>query len=232
MKYLKNILISSILVIGAMWVSPVARAVETERNNQNTIRQKESEKSETERENTQQSSPQESKSKSIEKRDAIVEKIKEENKERKEQKLDDAKKKICEQKSNGIKTSMEKISQVGQKHGEWLTAVVEKINNFITKNNLTVTNYSTLVANIDSAKAELDASRQALETYKTQFDCSGDPKNTVSDFKTAFQTMKENGKKYKEAVKALLDATREAAKSAGITPIEKNNSTNKTGGSN
>ena len=232
MKYAKNILISSILVIGVLWVSPAARAVETERNNQNTIRQKESEKSETEKENSQQSKPQESKNKTTEKRDAIVEKIKEENKERKEQKLDDAKKKICEQKSDGIKTSMDKVSQVGQKHGEWLAAVVEKINNFITKNSLTVANYSTLIANINNAKADLDASRQALESYKSQFDCGADPKNTVSDFKTAFQVMKENGKKYKDAVKALLDATREAAKSAGIAPNEKNNSTNNSGGSN
>lgn len=232
MKHIKNIVVSLVLVTGMSLLSPVARAVETQRDNQNTTKQKESEKVETEQERPEKSNRQESQIKVTEKRDSIIENIKEQNKERKAQKLDDAKKKICEQKSEGIKNSMEKISQVGQKHGNYLDGVVEKINNFITKNNLTVTSYDSLIANINTTKTNLDASRQALETYKTQFDCSGDPKNTVSDFRNAFQTMKNDGKKYKEAVKALLEATRETAKSAGIAPNEKNNSNNTNGGAN
>lgn len=165
-----------------------------------------------------------------EKKETLINQIKEQNKERKEQKLDDAKKKICEEKSGTIKTNMTNIKDVGQKREEWLTSVVDKINTFISTNNLTVENYDALVAYINTAKATFEANLQVLDTYKSQFDCSGDPKSTASDFKTALQSMKDAGKAYKDSVKALLDATKTAAQAAGITPNPKSSGEPNKGG--
>jgi len=248
-KRIVNLVLLIALILGGAWLSPTASAKDgvvtvkpEDVSTQTTVtgteptvmpspdKPKILERLEVQGKQTKPLSETEAAKLSTEKKDALIQEIKDQNENRKEQKLDDAKKKICENKKEGITNSMDKIGQTGKKHGDWLGSVTEKVKAFITKNNLTIDNYDTLVANIDNSKAAVDAAVQTLETYKGQFDCSADPKAVSSDFQTAVDVLKSAMKTYKESLKSLLDATKTAATAAGIAPAVKSNSSNTTGG--
>lgn len=223
MKDYKKLIIVSIALMCLLWLAPKVSAVDGQENTTTEPPRTDNTTSTTTEQPMRQGDGTgpyrpEIQKQITEKKDGLIQQIKNQNKDRKEQKLDDAKKKICQEKTEDIKSNMGKISQTGQKNGDFLNSVVEKIKNFVSKNNLTVENYDTLLADIASAKASLEASKQVLDTYKTQFDCSSDPKSTASDFKTALQSMKDAEKTYKQSVKSLLEATKTAAKAAGIQP--------------
>ena len=243
-----NLILAAFIVLGFTWFSPIAKARNDVEDNVMPPTTQSTDTTSVESETMPTTEPvlfkkidskgklakplskTEVESLSTEKKDTLIQEIKDQNKTRVEQKLDDAKKKICENKKEGIQNAMDKISQVGKKHGDWLDGVVTKVKAFVTKNTLTVDNYDTLLATVDNSSAAVDAAVATLDTYKGQFDCSTDPKGVSTDFKTVFQVLKDAEKAYKEAVRALLEATKTAAKSAAIAPTTKSNSQSTTTG--
>lgn len=167
-----------------------------------------------------------------EKKTLLESQIKEQTQSARTEKLDDAKKKICETKTDGIKTRMEKISETGQKHRDFLNSASEKINSFVTKNSLVVENYDSMLTDIENAKASLEASHEVLKTYKDKFSCDSEPKAIASEFQSALQSMKDAEKTYKSSVKTLLDAVRSAAQAAGISEAKNSDTNENTNGGN
>lgn len=127
-------------------------------------------------------------------------------------KLDEARKKVCEKRSERIVSIMKKASEMGQRHLNVFTKISERVQAFYAEKKLNAANY-------DALKTAADAKKTAAETAITDvkntvtFDCNGEnPSGTAEQFRAKIQAMHTALKEYRTAVKNLLVEVKTAAK--------------------
>lgn len=127
------------------------------------------------------------------------------------QKLDDAKKRICENHRTQINKIMTGMNDRRQHAFDRITQVSEAVQTYVTSKDLTVTNYEDLLATIVATKAAASATMSTQQSVP-QLDCGGDhPRSDITDFKDKRSDSIDAMKAYRDAVKALVKAVKEAA---------------------
>lgn len=129
-------------------------------------------------------------------------------------KLDDTKKRICNARTNAIKTIMTHAGEAGQRNLNTFNAIQNRVTDFYTKKQLNVTNYTALKS---AADAKYAAAVSAVNAVKNSpaFECgSDDPIGAADQFKAKVKTMHDALKDYRSSVLALLHAVKTAAKAA------------------
>lgn len=140
------------------------------------------------------------------------------------QKLDAAKQRICEKRQTIITNVMTRMNNRGQKHLDLITAVSTKVQAFKNNKNLTVENYDTLLAAVESSKSAAQAAVDAVKNTQVEFKCDGtDPKGVASNFKEAVTAQNEALKAYRDSVKDLIKAVRQANGTQNTTEQQEGN---------
>lgn len=133
---------------------------------------------------------------------------------KKAEKLDEAKKKACEKNINNLNRLKEKMDQRRQNVLERITKVSEAIQAFYTDKQLVVTNYDELVAKVNAAKGLAESAIQSQQQIPS-LNCDGDhPRAEVSTYKEKHAAAIDAVKAYRDAVKELALAIKEAAEGA------------------
>ncbi|HJQ09095.1 MAG TPA: hypothetical protein VJ836_06465 [Candidatus Saccharimonadales bacterium] len=117
--------------------------------------------------------------------------------------LDAAKLKVCEQRKKNITTIMARNVTRTENHLKLFETIANRTKAFYEEKGRTLANYSQLVAAVDTAKAEVTTD---LAVFKAQqFTCdSEDPKGSIEAYKTAHQTILQDLKDYRTAIKNLI----------------------------
>lgn len=138
----------------------------------------------------------------------------EENKTKRQEaakKLEETKLRICEKRQTVITGVMSRMNSRGQKQLDLITAVSTKVQAFKNSKNITVENYDTLLAAVESSKTTAQAAVDAVKNTQVEFKCDGsDPKGVASSFKETVKAQNEALKDYRDAVKDLIKAVRQA----------------------
>ncbi|HEY8886747.1 MAG TPA: hypothetical protein VIM31_04605 [Candidatus Microsaccharimonas sp.] len=144
------------------------------------------------------------------------------------QKLDDKKKAVCETHQSVVNKAMDDVVQRSKNHFDRITAIYDMTTKFYTDKGLSVSNYDTLVANVETAKAAA-VSASAELTSTPQFSCASDgPKADIQAFRNKRLDKVDAFGAYRDAVKVLVKAVRDAAKATETTTT----SGTTTGGTN
>lgn len=89
---------------------------------------------------------------------------------------------------------------------------VDKIKTFVTDNNLTVPNYDALLQDISTEKANTQQALDALKTAIAAFHCTdSNRRDEAAAIRAAAGDFKVAAKKYRQAVRALLEAVKAVA---------------------
>lgn len=154
-----------------------------------------------------------------ERKAALQEKLEELKAERRaaaSQRLADNKLRVCEQRADNIEAIMERASARAERQLGVFTTIADRVKAFYVEKGYTLETYDDLVAAVDSAKADAEANLETLQGLEP-FDCeSEDPKGQVEAFKLALQSINQDLKDYRTAVKNLIVGV----KSAGGTTEE------------
>lgn len=148
-------------------------------------------------------------------RQAVVsqDKEQEKNKEKLHEKLDADKKKVCENHVSTINNVISAMNSRRQNAFDRITKVSEAVQAFYVKKNLTVANYSELLAQVTAAKSVAQSAVEA-QTSVPAVNCDGDhPRADIADFKEKRSASIDAVKAYRDAVKALVKAVKEATAS-------------------
>jgi hypothetical protein len=143
-----------------------------------------------------------------------LEQFKSDRKEQRDQRLDAAKQRVCEQRKNNIEAIMARTIARAERHLKLFDGIANRVKDFYVDKGLSVENYDELVAAVTSAQAKAEADLQTLKTQN--FDCdSDDPKGQAEAFKLAHQTVLQDLKDYRTAVKNLIVAVKSANSEGG-----------------
>jgi uncharacterized coiled-coil DUF342 family protein len=130
-----------------------------------------------------------------------------------------AKARVCGIKKNVVGKAEGRVGKRGQGRLEAITKITTKVEDYIQTKNLSVTNYDSLVATINAKKT---VAQTAVDTVNAEVgsigsvNCQGgDGKTQVETFKKDMRAQQDALKAYREAVKALVAATKVAKTSAG-----------------
>jgi uncharacterized protein YukE len=144
------------------------------------------------------------------------------------EKLSAAKLQICQKRETVINGVMSRMSSRGQKQLDLITAVSTKVQAFKNSKNITVADYDTLLAAVESSKATAQTAVDAVKNTQVEFKCDGsDPKGAGSSFREAVKAQDAALKAYRDAVKDLIKAVRQANgtnRSTSPTPTPSTNS--------
>lgn len=144
--------------------------------------------------------------------------------EHKSQKTAAQRTKACEAASHGLETKFTQISKNATAFQTRIDGIYAKGVTYQSDNNVTVANWSDLVAKADAAKAASAAAIAALPS--APIDCTASsPADQVAAFKLQAQTVRDDLKAYKAAVKNVLHALLDA-KTPTKTETETEGSTN------
>ncbi|MEK7561920.1 MAG: hypothetical protein AAB541_03600 [Patescibacteria group bacterium] len=137
-----------------------------------------------------------------------AEKLREAAKDKAEQhkeKLKEDKLKICQEREDGINSSMAAVAARGQAKLNLFTKIAERTEAFYVSKGKVLANYDNLVAAVTSKKAAAQAAVDSVGSSNATFKCDGDdPKGTAREFKTKVKSMNEALKGYRTAVKNLI----------------------------
>ena len=137
-----------------------------------------------------------------------AEKLREAAKDKAEQhkeKLKEDKLKICQEREDGINSSMAAVASRGQAKLNLFTKIAERTEAFYVSKGKVLANYDNLVAAVNSKKAAAQAAVDSVGSSNATFKCDGDDsKGTVREFKTKVKSMNEALKGYRTAVKNLI----------------------------
>ncbi|MGV9001923.1 MAG: hypothetical protein ACOH18_03115 [Candidatus Saccharimonadaceae bacterium] len=129
-------------------------------------------------------------------------------------KLDDKKKAVCENRQATINTRFTNVTSRSQNQYDRIDTIVTKTEKFYTEKGLSVANYDQLATKVAQAKATAQDSLEALKATP-KFSCDSDgPKADVQAFLNLRLTKATDFQAYREAVKALIEAVKTAAKAA------------------
>ena len=130
-------------------------------------------------------------------------------------KLDDTKKSVCEARKDTINTRIGNVTERSQNQYTRIDQIFTATTKFYTEKSLSVSNYDELVANVTQAKIAATATLQAIKDAP-KFSCASDgPKADVQSFLNLRLDKQAAFKTYRDAVKALVDAVKTAAKTTG-----------------
>lgn len=133
-------------------------------------------------------------------------------KEVRREKLDDKKKVLCESRQTIVNKSMGDVVTRSQSHFDRITEVYNKTTKFYTDKNLTVSNYAALVAKVEAAKIAASTADKNLAAAP-KLSCESDgPKADMQAFRNKRLDKVEALGAYRDAVKALVKAVRDAAR--------------------
>jgi|GEM_PF-2868192 len=136
----------------------------------------------------------------------------EQRKEVAREKLDAKRLTLCESRQSVVNTAMTNVIDRSKTHFDRITAIYTKATKFYVAKNLSIDNYEALVLNADSAKAAAEAANKEL-TNLSQFSCgSTGPKADIQVFRNKRLDKVDAFNVYRDAVKALVGAMRDAAK--------------------
>lgn len=128
------------------------------------------------------------------------------------ERLNEAKKKICEKHETKINDLIARINTRREKAFDRITEVSEAVQSYYADKNLSTADYDDLVAAVEAAE---EAAQAALTTQLSapKLRCDGEaPKADMSEFRTKHSDSVDALKEYRDAVKALVRAVKEAAK--------------------
>ena len=133
-------------------------------------------------------------------------------KEVRREKLDDKKKALCETRQTIVNKSMGDVVTRSQSHFDRITDVYNKATKFYSEKGLTVSNYAALVAKVEAAKTAASTADTNLAAAP-KLSCGSDgPKADMQAFRNKRLDKVEALGAYRDAVKALVKAVRDAAK--------------------
>lgn len=142
------------------------------------------------------------------------------NEQRKElarEKLDDKKKALCEERKTAVNKVMSNVVERSKNHFDRITTIYTQTTQFYETKALTVSNYADLIATIETAKTAAAAADQDLTNIST-FSCDSDgPKADIQAFRNKRLDKVDAMGAYRDAVKTLVKAVRDAAKAATTT---------------
>ena len=128
-------------------------------------------------------------------------------------KLDDAKRKVCDRHQGNVNGVMDRIDMRAAAHDTFFNTVFGRVKTFAASHEKPA-NYDALVATATTAGAKVDADLASVKAVPT-FTCAGtDPKGNVSTYKTAVKAMVADLKAYREAIKTLIMAVKQAQPAA------------------
>lgn len=123
--------------------------------------------------------------------------------------------KVCKVRKQGIENRSSRIVTAAERHQARIDGILTQVVAYQTDKNLAVANWDTLLAAANATKAESAASVAALKAVQPSIDCNSETVATdIANFKAAAEQARNDLKGYKQAVKALLTAVREAKPSA------------------
>lgn len=127
------------------------------------------------------------------------------------QKLDDKKKAACANHEQTINGRIGIVTDRSKNQFARISDIYKSITDFYTKKGLKIENYDILIENVEVAKT---AAQTALQTIKTTptFSCNSDgPKADIQSFLNARLNKSDAFNDYRDAVKALIKAVRQAS---------------------
>jgi len=130
------------------------------------------------------------------------------------ERLDERKKAVCESRQATINTVIGNVVDRSKNHYDRITSIYEISTVFYTEKGLTVADYETLVANVETAKtAASTANRDLLTAPKLSCESDG-PQADVQAFRNKRLDKVDAFAAYRDDVKTLVKAIRDAAKTA------------------
>lgn len=132
-------------------------------------------------------------------------------------KLEETKLRICQKREATINNLMSRIGDRGQKQLTMISATSDRVQAFKTTKNLTVAGYDSLLATTEAQKQAAQAAVEAVKSVQTSFKCDGsDPKSAADSFKQAMKTQHEAIKAYRDSVRELLVAVKQAQAATSV----------------
>ncbi len=127
------------------------------------------------------------------------------------QRLEGEKKRSCQKVETKITGHTGNFNSSAQKQLEAFTAITKRVQDFAARKNLTIADEAALVAEIKAAAAKVVADLAVLKADAGAFKCDGDnPKGTLEAFKSDAALVRSDLKVYREAVRKLIQAVRQA----------------------
>jgi hypothetical protein len=118
--------------------------------------------------------------------------------------------KACAQRKTKIQATMNRSITRAERQLALFTTISERVKTFYADKGYKLDNYAALVAAVDTAKANAQANLDTLKSLDS-FDCNAaDPKGDVQGFKLALQSVNQNLKDYRTAVKNLIVGVKSA----------------------
>ncbi|HTH72729.1 MAG TPA: hypothetical protein VL737_05205 [Candidatus Pristimantibacillus sp.] len=152
-------------------------------------------------------------------RDRLQE-LKTKREENQQNRLDAVKEKVCENRKQHIASIMDRSITRANKQLDLFSTIATRVEAFYVNKGKTLANYDELVTAVNNAKTKAQGDFDTLKG-QTTFDCNGsDPKGQVEAFKTALQSVNQDLKDYRTAVKNLI---------VGVKSVQGTESSNKEG---
>lgn len=127
------------------------------------------------------------------------------------EKLSETKQRICQRRETIINNIMDRMNSRGEKHFELISKISTRVQEYKNSKNLEVANYDQLLAAVEASKTAAQTALDTVGQVQADFKCDGtDPKGAASSFKENMKTQNEALKAYRDAVKDLLVAVKQA----------------------
>jgi len=128
------------------------------------------------------------------------------------EKLSDVRQKTCEKHHTVITNVMNRINDRGQRRLNVVNTVSTRVQDFKAGKGLAVNDYDALVAAVDSSKTNAQTAIDMVKSTQVEFKCDGsNPKGVGASYQQAVKTQNEALKSYRDAVKDLVVAVKQAA---------------------
>jgi chromosome segregation ATPase len=117
----------------------------------------------------------------------------------------------CEKRQEKIKQHSAKATERAEKLVSVFDAIADKADAFKTSKGIVVADYDNLLANVASQKAEAETKIKAAQDLAEAFSCTSDgPKAQLELFVAAMDELRSSLKEYKNDIRALVQAIRQA----------------------
>lgn len=143
-----------------------------------------------------------------------LQEFKQKRAENRQQRLAANKLRVCEQRQTRIKAIMNRAITRAERQLKLFETIAERVKAFYVEKGYNLANYDELVAAVDAAKAEAEANLATLKELPP-FECDADdPKGNAEMFKLAMQSVREDLKGYRTAIKNLIVGVKSAHNTA------------------
>jgi transcriptional regulator len=133
-----------------------------------------------------------------------LEELKQQRQASQDKRLEANKLRQCEQRQQNIAAILKRSLTRAENQLELFDSIAGRVKAFYVKKGNVLHNYDELVASADAAKAKAEADIATLKALPAFVCDADDPKGSAEAFKLAHQTIIEDLKKYRTAVKDLI----------------------------